>query len=211
MSNKKKNEAAAGASGDFTEQSGFSGEGDPGNDPQPSAEDFIDDNSAQTDEISIEELKARLKQAEETAEMLQHRYRQSQAQIARETEELRARLRRTADEKLVTAKADIYQHILEFADNLERALQAVANGAEPITLVEGVKATLNLLLRQLENDGVKPIQAVGEPFDPSIHEAVDLAAVPPEQDGQVLQVYKTGYKIGDKLLRPAVVKVGRSN
>ena len=159
----------------------------------------------------VADLQSRLKQAEDKAEMLQNRFKQAQIDLNREADELRARLRRTAEERLETAKGDIYKRMLEFADNLERAVKSAETNADLNVLLEGVRATYQLLLKDLENSGVIPIIAVGEPFDPQLHEAVDILIVEPELDGQVIAEYKAGYRFGNKLLRPAVVQVGRSN
>ena len=159
----------------------------------------------------VTDLQSRLKQAEDKAEILQNRFKQAQIDLNREADELRARLRRTAEERLETAKGDIYKRMLEFADNLERAVKSAETNADLNVLLEGVRATYQLLLKDLENSGVIPINAVGELFDPQLHEAVDILIVEPELDGQVMAVYKAGYRFGNKLLRPAVVQVGRSN
>lgn len=159
----------------------------------------------------IADLQLRLKQSEDTVEMLQTRFKHAQADLTRETDLLRARLRRTAEERLEAAKGEIYKGMLEVADNLERAIRAAEMIGERSTLLDGVKATLTLLLRQLEAGGIKPIIAIGEIFDPTLHEAVDMVAVAPELDGKVVAVFQSGYRYGDKLLRPAVVRVGRSS
>jgi molecular chaperone GrpE len=159
----------------------------------------------------VEELQNRLKQAEEQAEKIQLRFNQAKAELSRETDELRARLQRNAEARLETFKGELFQRLLEVADNLSRAIVSAENGADPATLLAGVKATHALLLRQLESEGVKPLKAYGEPFDPAFHEAVDTVAVAPDQDGKVVAVYQAGYKFGDRLLRPAVVRVGRSD
>lgn len=157
------------------------------------------------------DLQSRLKQAEDKAEMLQNRFKQAQIDLNKEADELRARLKRSAEERLETARGEIYKRTLDFADNLERAVKSAEANADLNALLEGVKATYLLLLKDLENSGVKAVSAVGEVFDPQFHEAVDILVVEPERDGQVTAVYKAGYKFGDKLLRPAIVQVGRSN
>lgn len=157
------------------------------------------------------ELQGRLKQAEDKAEMLQNRFKYAQADLNKEADELRARLKRSAEERLESARGEIYKRTLDFADNLERAVKSAEANADLNALLEGVKATYLLLLKDLENSGVTAIMAVGEAFDPQLHEAVDILVVEPERDGQVTAVYKAGYKFGNKLLRPAIVQVGRSN
>lgn len=158
----------------------------------------------------VEELQQRLKQSEEQVEKLQARFKQAQSELEQEAAELRARLQRNAEQRLEAAKADIFRRLLDVADNLERAISSAQAGADPATLLEGVKATYHLLLRQLDAEGVKPLAAEGESFDPALHEAVDTVAVEAERDGQVVTVYKAGYRYGDKLLRPAMVRVGRN-
>jgi molecular chaperone GrpE len=190
-------------------------------DSVPASEMTVDgevlDNNESDSEVNtysaeyVEDLQKRLKQAEDKAEMLQTRFKQAQIDLNREADELRSRLRRAAEERLETAKGDIYKRMLEFADNLERAVKSADANADLNALLEGVRATHQLLLKDLENSGVTPIIAVGELFDPQLHEAVDILVVEPEQDGQVTAVYKAGYKFGNKLLRPAVVQGGRNN
>lgn len=175
-------------------------------------EEVLDGNEPETYSAEyVADLEKRLKQAEDKAEMLQTRFKQAQVDLNREADELRSRLRRSAEERLETAKGDIYKRMLEFADNLERAIKSAEANADLTTLLEGVKATYQLLLKDLETSGVIPISAVGQAFDPQLHEAVDILIVEAEKDGQVTAVYKTGYKFGSKLLRPAIVQVGRSN
>jgi molecular chaperone GrpE len=58
--------------------------------------------------------------------------------------------------------------------------------------------------------GLAPIKCVGEEFNPEIHEAVEIVTVPAEHDNRVIEEFQTGYKFGDRLLRPARVRVGRA-
>jgi molecular chaperone GrpE len=58
--------------------------------------------------------------------------------------------------------------------------------------------------------GVEPIASVGTKFDPELHEAVDMTLVDPEDDGMIIEEYSSGYKFGNRLLRPARVKVGKA-
>jgi molecular chaperone GrpE len=140
----------------------------------------------------LEELQQRLQQAESLAESLQQRYRQAQGNLERENAELRKRWQRNAEEQLEKAKGSFYQRLLEVVDNLERALQLVSKGVDPAQLIEGVQATHTILLRLLDQEGVKPIIAQGTNFDPQVHEAVDMVAVEAERDGQVTAVYQVG-------------------
>jgi molecular chaperone GrpE len=119
------------------------------------------------------------------------------------------RLQRNAEVRLETAKAEILNPLLDIVDNLARAITSAQSGADKATLLTGVQATHTLLLRQLEAEGVKALLAENEVFDPKLHEAVDTIEVEPAREGCVIKVYKSGYKLGERLLRPAMVCVGR--
>src|SRR5438067_10564469 len=89
----------------------------------------------------VEELQSRLKQAEEQVERLQTRFKQAQTDLEREADELRSRLQRNAESRLEMAKGEIFQRMIEVADNLERAILSAETAADNSTLLEGVKAT----------------------------------------------------------------------
>ena len=93
--------------------------------------------------------------------------------------------------------------LLTVADNLERALDH-ADADDPLRA--GVQLTLNDLMKQLAQEGVEPIQTLGQPFDPHVHEAV---ATDGSGGDRVIKVLQTGYTLNGELLRPARVVVGR--
>lgn len=161
------------------------------------------------DAAYVEQLQIRIKQAEEQAEKLQSLYKQAQADMKREIEETKQRLQKHAEARLETAKGELFQKIIDIADNLELAL-ASAETADKEALIVGIKATYNLILRQLESEGVRQVNSLGEGFNPTLHEAIDMVEVEPSDDGKVLGVYKQGYRHGDRLLRAAIVRVGKS-
>ena len=158
----------------------------------------------------VEELEARTRAAEQKVADVQGRFEQLRAALQRETDETRQRLNRAADERAKREKADFISLVLPVADNLQRAIQAAERGGSLDSLLDGVRGTLNNFESALLSSGVEPLQAVGQPFDPEQHEAVDTVEVEPERDGLVTAEYSRGYKIGDRLLRPARVQVGRS-
>lgn len=144
----------------------------------------------------VEELKQRAERAAEGAKA--------------EVEAARNRLERHYETRLASAKADLAAGLLDVFDNLERALGAP--GAEESPIYEGVAATRDVFLKRLAELGVEPIPSVGEPFDPEVHEAVDTVAVDdPDQDGVVVAELQRGFRSGDRLVRPAVVRVARAS
>jgi molecular chaperone GrpE len=158
----------------------------------------------------VEELEARTRAAEQKAADVQQRFEQARAELRRETDELRQRLTRTGEERVAREKAAFIEKLLPVVDNLRRAVEAAEGGGSQESLLNGLHGTINGFDAVLAQAGVEPIEAVGQPFDPELHEAVDTKEVEPERDGTVTAQYSRGYRIGNQLLRPARVQVGRS-
>lgn len=158
----------------------------------------------------VEELEARTRAAEQKVADVQSRFEQLRAQLQRETDETRQRLNRAADERAKREKADFINALLPVADNLQRAILAAESGGSLEALLDGVRGTLSSFESTLAASGVEPLQAIGQPFDPEQHEAVDMIEVEPERDGLVTAEYSRGYRLGERLLRPARVQVGRA-
>jgi molecular chaperone GrpE len=166
------------------------------------------------------ETEARLAEADRQVQEMSVRFRSAQAQLRVEADEQRARLQRTFDQKLDGARAELVASLLETLDNLKRAIQAAettesAAGAHSVDprfapFLGGVRATAQLFESKMQSLGLTPVPAVGQAFDPELHEAVEIVPVPPELDNQVTFEYQTGYRLGERLLRPARVRVGRA-
>lgn len=173
--------------------------------------------AAVTDEVPnlkpghVQELEERAREAERKVADVQSRFDQLRAQLQRETDETRQRLNRAADERARREKGDFVAALLPVGDNLRRAIGAAEQGGGLESLLNGVRGTLSNFESALSAAGVEPIQSVGASFDPELHEAVDTIEVGPERDNTVTAEYSKGYKVGDRLLRPARVQVGRAN
>jgi molecular chaperone GrpE len=157
----------------------------------------------------VEELEARTKAAEQKVQEVQSRFEQLRKQLQSETDETRQRLNRAADERAQREKANFIAGLLPVLDNLQRATEAAETGNSPEVIAEGIRQTRSSFENALAAAGVEPIEALGESFDPELHEAVETVEVDPEDEGRIVAEYSRGYKIGDRLLRPARVKVGR--
>jgi molecular chaperone GrpE len=96
--------------------------------------------------------------------------------------------------------------LLPIIDNLERALQAAA---EDDPLRKGVELIHKQMLEMLRKRGVTPIEALGADFDPNVHEAVTHEESDQHREGEVMEELQRGYKVGERLLRPAMVKVAK--
>jgi molecular chaperone GrpE len=153
------------------------------------------------------------KLAEQTAriEELSRAY----AALLDDNKAFRQRMEREKERVIEAERADVAQALLEAADDLERALAAVSrlgDGAGDAVrgLVEGVRLSLGAIQKRIAASGAERIPVVGRPFDPRVAEAVDTVTVSSaEQDGLVVQEVRPGYRIGDRVLRPARVRVGR--
>ena len=137
--------------------------------------------------------------------------------IAAEFENWKRRARKEQDDAEAKAREAVLRDMLDVIDNLERVVGAFegnnagagkgAPAADGAAVLKGVNLVLRLFQSKLERYNVKPIAARGEPFDPKVHEAisrVETAEVPP---GAVAVELQRGYRIGDRLLRPAMVSV----
>lgn len=124
-----------------------------------------------------------------------------------EQRDFRARIEREKERVLATERGKIAVALLEIGDELDRALSS--DGAES-PLGKGVRMIREGLLRRLQGMGIERLSLVGRPFDPNLAEAVDLVPVAePEKSDLVVSEDVPGYKLGDKILRPARVRVAR--
>jgi molecular chaperone GrpE len=159
----------------------------------------------------VEELESRTKAAEKQVQDVQARFEQLRQQLQRETDETRQRLNRSADERASADKARFIAALLPALDDLERAIEAVSGNASQEAMLEGIQRIASSFQSALSSAGVEPIAAVGEEFNPELHEAVDTEETSDEMDGRVIEEYSRGFRMEDRLLRPARVKVGRAS
>jgi molecular chaperone GrpE len=155
----------------------------------------------------VEQLEQQLAEKERQAQELVSKYRQASAEF----EDARLRLRREIAKDIERARRDVIAEMLEVLDNLDRAIaSAQTAGTGDPALLQGVELVRRQFLAKLEGLGVKRIEAEGLPFDPAVHEAVTtVPASAADRDGVVVGVIRPGYTIGDQVLRPAAVAVGK--
>ena len=130
-------------------------------------------------------------------------------------ENLRQRTRREVADAKTYGITGFARDVLEIADNLQRALDAVPSEARAAAdpglkaLIEGVELTERSLLNALEKNGVKKFDPSGEKFDPNFQQAMYEVPDPSVPSGTVVQVVQAGYMIGERVLRPALVGVSK--
>lgn len=128
-----------------------------------------------------------------------------------EAENARRQADRKADDTRKFAVADFARELLPVIDNLQRVLEAKKHRPSPENeaLLEGIDSTLRMFLQTLERFGIRKVAALGQPFDPSRHEALMETDDPSHPPGIVTQVLEDGYTIQERLLRPARVVVSK--
>lgn len=128
---------------------------------------------------------------------------------AAEFENYRKRIDRERRDQADAAVADAVEELLPIVENLERALEAPA-GSDPEVYRKGVELIHQQMMELLRKRGVKPIQAMGADFDPRFHQAVVQEVSTDHREGEVMEELSRGYTIGERLLKPAMVKVAKS-
>lgn len=156
----------------------------------------------------VEELERKLAEAEKQAQEYLGKYRQA----AHEFEDARARMRKELAKDAERSRREVLISLLEVVDNLDRAIDAAKVSGKDTTdpLLQGVEMVRQQFLTKLDGFGVKRIETQGAIFDPTLHEAVTtVEASDPDADGRIVGVIAHGYRIGDDVLRPALVAVGQ--
>ena len=125
-----------------------------------------------------------------------------------EFDNYRKRIERERREQADSTVADLLESLLAVVDDFDRALTVEA-GPEADAYRTGVELIHAKLLDFLKKRGVRAIDALGADFDPNIHQAVMHEVSPDHRDGEVIGELRKGYMLGDKLLRPAMVKVAK--
>jgi molecular chaperone GrpE len=123
-------------------------------------------------------------------------------------ENYRKRVERDRQQAAFEAKAAIFRELIPTLDNLESALKA---GGDADALRTGVELTRRELLALLESHGIVAEDPTGGAFDPESHQALSHEAVPGFADGTIVEVFRKGYRLKDRLLRPALVKVAKGD
>jgi len=128
-----------------------------------------------------------------------------------EFENYRRRVDRERTETHQKARADVLVELLPVLDNFERALASLqTSGADAAGLRHGVELIHRQFKDALTKFGLQPVESLGQTFDPHLHEAVTIEQTDEHKENTVIEEFERGYKLGDRLLRPAKVKVASS-
>jgi molecular chaperone GrpE len=166
-------------------------------------EEISEEESAEAEEMPfaevVEEGLSELEQAQQDAKDL----RDEMLRMRAETDNLRKRLQRDKQDSIQFANERLIKQLIPIFENLDRALKAPDTNVE--NLKEGVKLTSDQVLALFKKENVEPIQAVGEPFDPSIHEVLSQMESSDHDENTVIEEYSKGYRMNGRVLLPARV------
>jgi molecular chaperone GrpE len=162
--------------------------------------------AAPVEEAPVDEL-AGLREELEQVRAKEAEYLDGWQRARAELANARKRFQREQDQAYTTAKASIFACLLPVVDDFQRALETLPDGLADLTWIEGIKLIERKLELLLDQEGVEPIAAEGQPFDPFLHEAVTHEPSTTVPEGHVIGVMQKGYKLGDRVLRPSVVRV----
>lgn len=126
-----------------------------------------------------------------------------------EFDNYRKRIERERQSTTEAAAADLIKDLLPLVDDLERAIKAEPGEEGVDAYRRGVELIHRRLLEALKKRGVRPIDALGADFDPNYHQAVVYEPEPGRREGEITEEFSRGYVLGDRLLRPAMVKVAK--
>jgi molecular chaperone GrpE len=158
------------------------------------------------DKRAEEDLKERLARAEAQAAEYLDGWQRTQAEFSN----YKKRQEAERIQMMTLANVNLLRKLLPIADDFERAMASLPSNLSQLTWCEGIaliKTKLDLLL---DSEGVKPIEAAGKPFDPRVHEAVTHEETTAHEDGHIIGEVQRGYTLGERVLRPALVRVAKA-
>ena len=147
--------------------------------------------------------------AEMEAELI--KYKDAALRAAADLDNYRKRVSRERDESIKYANAAFLERLIPVLDNFELGLQAARNVPEATAIVDGLSMVYKQLQDFLANSGVETIDAAGQTFDPNLHEALAQEESHDIPEGKVIRQARRGYRLRDRLLRPANVVVSKGS
>ena len=153
-------------------------------------------------EDEVQSLKSQLEAAEARADEYKYSWARSQAEF----QNYKKRVERDNEMMYAGMKGDIIKKVLPVLDDLERAM---LNRPVEDAWASGIDLIVRKLQSILEVEGVIRIEAAGTTFDPNFHEAISHEAADGFESGQVIEVVQNGYRLGDRVIRPAMVRVAQ--
>jgi len=175
-----------------------------GDEPQGDAQETSPDDVAAEELVQeIESMQGELEQLRKDAEESRDHY----LRVLADFDNFRKRQREEVTRRISVAREDLLLKLLPIVDNFGRALQSAEQQHSYESMVEGVSLTLRQILDLLSQEGVQPVEAVGQEFNPELHEAVMRVETDEYPEGTVIEELERGYTLDGRILRPSRVSV----
>ncbi len=166
-------------------------------------------NGMREDEEVCREIEALRKKVEDKEREAKETY-DRLLRTAADFDNYRKRVAREKEEWFRSANEELIKAILPFLDNLDKALGHSENTVDLRSLAEGIRLTRDQILRTLKEFGLSPVESLGLPFDPAVHEAVAVAETDQVEANRVVEEFLKGFLLHGRLIRAAKVSVSKS-
>jgi len=153
----------------------------------------------------MQRLQKELDQARTKADEYLDGWQRARAEFAN----YKRRVERDQEQMYQNITGNIIKRYLDVADDLARALKNRPQDPEGAAWAQGIELIYRKLLSIMESEGVKPMEAEGQLFNPNMHEAITHEEAPGLESGQIIEVVNPGYTLGERVLRPALVRVAK--
>lgn len=172
--------------------------------PANGTQDSVDTSTPETAQAddSEQDLAGQLQAAREEVVLYKDKYLRERAEM----DNFRKRQERIAADRMQRYKRDLLEKVLEVMDNLDRAI-GYQDSMDRESLQQGMRMVQWQMNELLKTEGLTPVPAVGQPFDPHLHEAVESVPSDEHPEGIVVEEIRKGYMLGNDMIRPARVKV----
>lgn len=167
-----------------------------------------DTDASSTEEGNVEVLDAsHLKSEVQRLQTLADDYQQRSLRTQADFDNFRKRTQKEKEDFAKYASSKLITELLPIIDNFERAISAAGDIADNDSFAKGVGMIFRQLEGVLKAEGLEPMEAVGQPFNPEFHQAIMQVESDEHEEGIVVEEVQKGYKLKDRVLRPAMVKV----
>ncbi len=157
------------------------------------------------EDMDVKALRKALEKKETEFQELQNKYLRTLAEM----DNFRKRAAREQTESIRYANEKIMSDLLPVIDNMERAITHSTEKKDFDVLIDGLNLILQEFSNAMDKHGVKCIESIGQPFDPSIHHAVVRVDTGTHNDNMIVEEFRKGYLLNDRVLRPALVSVAK--
>jgi molecular chaperone GrpE len=163
----------------------------------------------ETDGAPEEDAPATLESPLEKCQAERDRIKDQLLRTAADFDNFRKRARKDLEQAERRGKEDVLRDVLTVIDNLERAVEATESAVDIEAVRDGVSMVLKLFEDTATRIGLTKVESVGQRFDPNLHDAFQQVETAEHPPGTIVREYQPGYRLGEKLLRPAMVVVAR--